>query len=92
MSIAAVSNGYGFQSSDVKGEGTDYAQALQKKYSYCNSSASINGVQTSVSVSSPFLEKCAKDPEILKDMQNWIPEKICTDEAIRKAIEQFMEE
>jgi len=63
MSIAAVSNGHGFQSSDVKGAGTDYAKVLQKKYSYCNSSARINGVQTSVSVSSSFLEKCAKDPE-----------------------------
>lgn len=63
MAISSVGNGYGYQSNDVKSMGTDYAQALQKKYSYFNSSVRISGVPTSVSVSSSFLEKCAKDPE-----------------------------
>lgn len=63
MAISSVGNGYGYQNNDVKSVGTDYAQALQKKYSYFNSSVTISGVPTSVSVSSSFLEKCAKDPE-----------------------------
>ena len=63
MAISSVGNGYGYQNNDVKSVGTDFAQALQKKYSYFNSSVTISGVPTSVSVSSSFLEKCAKDPE-----------------------------
>lgn len=63
MAISSVGNGYGYQNNDVKSVGTDYAQTLQKKYSHFNSSVTISGVPTSVSVSSSFLEKCAKDPE-----------------------------
>ncbi len=63
MAISSVNNSYGYQGMAAKSMGADHAQALKEKFSYFNSSASISGIPTSVSVSPSFLEKCAKDPE-----------------------------
>ena len=42
----------------------DYSQYLQGKYSYMNTgTTSMQGVPTTVSVSSAFLKKCMNDPE-----------------------------
>lgn len=50
-------------SSATKTSKSDYAQLLQKKFSYLNTSTTMNGVPTTVSVSPAFIEKCAQDPE-----------------------------
>ncbi len=63
MAISSVNNSYGYQGMAAKSMGADHAQALKEKFSYFNSSASISGIPTSVSVSPSFMEKCAKDPE-----------------------------
>ncbi len=63
MAILSVNNSYGYQGIAAKSMGADHAQALKEKFSYFNSSASISGIPTSVSVSPSFLEKCAKGPE-----------------------------
>lgn len=63
MAISSVNNSYGYQGTAAKSMGADHAQALKEKFSYFNSSASISGIPTSVSVSPSFLEKCAHDPE-----------------------------
>lgn len=45
----------------------DYSQYLQGKYSYMNTgTTSMQGVPTTVSVSSAFLKKCMNDPEKAK--------------------------
>lgn len=45
----------------------DYSKYLQSKYSYMNTgTTSMNGVPTTVSVSSAFLKKCMNDPEKAK--------------------------
>lgn len=49
--------------SATKTSKSDYAQLLQKKFSYLNTSTTMNGIPTTVSVSPAFIEKCAKDPE-----------------------------
>ena len=42
----------------------DYSKYLQEKYSYMNTgTTSMQGVPTTVSVSSAFLKKCMNDPE-----------------------------
>ena len=63
MSISSVSNSYGAQKTTAGSPGIEYAKDLQKKFSYMNNSAMINGVPTSVTVSKSFLEKCARDSE-----------------------------
>lgn len=63
MAISSVNNSHGYQGMAAKSMGADHAQALKEKFSYFNSSVSISGIPTSVSVSPSFLEKCAKDPE-----------------------------
>ena len=45
----------------------DYSKYLQGKYSYMNTGTiSMQGVPTTVSVSSAFLQKCMNDPEKAK--------------------------
>ena len=46
-----------------------YTQTLQEKYSYFNTSSSIAGVPTTISVSPAFLKKCAADPEKAKYLE-----------------------
>ena len=48
----------------------DYSKYLQGKYSYMNSgTTSMQGVPTTVSVSSAFLKKCMNDPEKAKYLE-----------------------
>jgi hypothetical protein len=48
----------------------DYSQYLQSKYSYMNTgTTSMQGVPTTVSVSSAFLQKCMNDPEKAKYLE-----------------------
>lgn len=48
----------------------DYSQYLQGKYSYMNTgTTSMQGVPTTVSVSSAFLQKCMNDPEKAKYLE-----------------------
>ena len=48
----------------------DYSQYLQGKYSYMNTgTTSMQGVPTTVSVSSAFLKKCMNDPEEAKYLE-----------------------
>ena len=48
----------------------DYSQYLQSKYSYMNTGiTSMQGVPTTVSVSSAFLKKCMNDPEKAKYLE-----------------------
>ncbi len=48
----------------------DYSKYLQGKYSYMNSgTTSMQGVPTTVSVSSAFLKKCMDDPEKAKYLE-----------------------
>ncbi|MEZ3491523.1 MAG: hypothetical protein K1W38_04265 [Lachnospiraceae bacterium] len=48
----------------------DYSQYLQGKYSYMNTgTTSMQGVPTTVSVSSAFLKKCMNDPEKAKYLE-----------------------
>ena len=48
----------------------DYSQYLQGKYSYMNTgTTSMQGVSTTVSVSSAFLQKCMNDPEKAKYLE-----------------------
>ncbi len=48
----------------------DYSQYLQEKYSYMNTGTkSMQGVPTTVSVSSAFLKKCMNDPEKAKYLE-----------------------
>ena len=48
----------------------DYSKYLQSKYSYMNTSTtSMQGVPTTVSVSSAFLKKCMNDPEKAKYLE-----------------------
>ena len=48
----------------------DYSKYLQGKYSYMNSGTiSMQGVPTTVSVSSAFLKKCMNDPEKAKYLE-----------------------
>ena len=48
----------------------DYSKYLQGKYSYMNTGKiSMQGVPTTVSVSSAFLQKCMKDPEKAKYLE-----------------------
>ncbi|MCM1541766.1 MAG: hypothetical protein NC121_10945 [Blautia sp.] len=48
----------------------DYSKYLQEKYSYMNTgTASMQGVPTTVSVSSAFLKKCMNDPEKAKYLE-----------------------
>jgi hypothetical protein len=48
----------------------DYSQYLQSKYSYMNmGTTSMQGVPTTVSVSSAFLQKCMNDPEKAKYLE-----------------------
>lgn len=48
----------------------DYSKYLQGKYSYMNTRAiSMQGVPTTVSVSSAFLQKCMNDPEKAKYLE-----------------------
>lgn len=48
----------------------DYSKYLQSKYSYMNTgTTSMNGVPTTVSVSSAFLKKCMNDPEKAKYLE-----------------------
>ena len=48
----------------------DYSKYLQGKYSYMNTGAiSMQGVPTTVSVSSVFLQKCMNDPEKAKYLE-----------------------
>ena len=41
----------------------DYTKYLQTKFSYFNSSTTMSGIPTTISVSPAFVEMCAKDPE-----------------------------
>ena len=67
MSIFGLNTTYGSRgyenTSTAKSSKPDYAQSLQKKFNYLNTSTTMNGIPTSVSVSPAFLEKCAQDPE-----------------------------
>lgn len=67
MSILGLNTTYGSRgyenTSTAKSSKSDYAQSLQKKFNYLNTSTTMNGIPTSVSVSPAFLEKCAQDPE-----------------------------
>lgn len=67
MSILGLNTNYGNQtyasSSATKSSKSDYAQSLQKKFNYLNTSTTMNGIPTTVSVSPAFIEKCAQDPE-----------------------------
>ena len=67
MSIFGLNTTYGSRgyenTSTAKSSKSDYAQSLQKKFNYLNTSTTMNGIPTSVSVSPAFLEKCAQDPE-----------------------------
>ena len=48
----------------------DYSKYLQGKYSYMNTgTTSMQGVQTTVSVSSAFLKKCMNDPDKAKYLE-----------------------
>ncbi len=48
----------------------DYSKYLQSEYSYMNTgTTSMNGVPTTVSVSSAFLKKCMNDPEKAKYLE-----------------------
>lgn len=48
----------------------DYSQYLQEKYAYMNTgTTSMQGVPTTVSVSSAFLKKCMNDPEKAKYLE-----------------------
>ena len=48
----------------------DYSKYLQGKYSYMNTGTiSMQGVPTTVSVSSAFLQKCMNDPEKAKYLE-----------------------
>ncbi len=48
----------------------DYSKYLQSKYSYMNTgTTSMQGVPTTVSVSSAFLKKCMNDPEKAKYLE-----------------------
>lgn len=47
----------------------DYTKYLQEKYDYFNKSTSMEGIPTTVSVSSAFLKKCANDPEKAKYLE-----------------------
>ena len=48
----------------------DYSKYLQGKYSYMNTgTTSMQGVPTTVSVSSAFLKKCMDDPEKAKYLE-----------------------
>lgn len=48
----------------------DYSKYLQDKYSYMNTgTTSMQGVPTTVSVSSAFLQKCMNDPEKAKYLE-----------------------
>lgn len=49
--------------SDSKGVVKEYTQVLLKKYSYLNTSSTMESIPTTVSVSPAFIERCAKDPE-----------------------------
>lgn len=56
---------------------TEYTKYLQEKFSYFNKSTSMEGVPTTVSVSSAFIKKCANDPEkakFLEENLNALPE------------------
>lgn len=67
MSILGLNITYGSRgyenTSTAKSSKSDYAQSLQKKFNYLNTSTTMSGIPTSVSVSPAFLEKCAQDPE-----------------------------
>ena len=67
MSILGLITNYGTQayanSSTTKSSKPDYAQSLQEKFNYLNTSSTMNGIPTTVSVSPAFIEKCAQDPE-----------------------------
>ena len=48
----------------------DYSKYLQSKYSYMNTGIkSMQGIPTTVSVSSAFLKKCMNDPEKAKYLE-----------------------
>ena len=48
----------------------DYSKYLQEKYSYMNTgTTSMQGIPTTVSVSSAFLQKCMNDPEKAKYLE-----------------------
>ena len=47
----------------ASGSIADYTKYLQTKFSYFNSSTTMSGIPTTISVSPAFVEKCAKDPE-----------------------------
>ena len=52
------------------GNVNDYSKYLQEKYSYMNTgTTSMQGVPTTVSVSSAFLKKCMNDPEKAKYLE-----------------------
>ena len=67
MSILGLNITYGSRgyenTSTAKSSKSDYAQSLQKRFNYLNTSTTMSGIPTSVSVSPAFLEKCAQDPE-----------------------------
>ncbi|MFP3154687.1 hypothetical protein LQZ18_09730 [Lachnospiraceae bacterium ZAX-1] len=66
---SAVSNK---KADDTKSKSTttaEYTKYLQGKFSYFNKSTSMEGVPTTVSVSSAFIEKCANDPEKAKYLE-----------------------
>lgn len=67
MSILGLNTNYGNQAysnnSATKSSKSDYAQSLQEKFNYLNTSTTMSGIPTTVSVSPAFIEKCAQDPE-----------------------------
>ena len=67
MSILGLNTNYGNQayanSSATKSSKSDYAQSLQEKFNFLNTSTTMSGIPTTVSVSPAFIEKCAQDPE-----------------------------
>lgn len=67
MSMIGINGRYGTQAQEntvtAQNSQSDYAKALQTKYDYLNAATNMNGVPTTVTVSSAFVAKCAKDPE-----------------------------
>ncbi len=79
MSMEIINNYSDYATSNTnttKGAGStkesvnDYSKYLQGKYSYMNTgTTSMQGVPTTVSVSSAFLKKCMNDPEKAKYLE-----------------------
>ena len=62
--------GKGYINTAKESNVNDYSKYLQGKYSYMNSgTTSMQGVPTTVSVSSAFLKKCMNDPEKAKYLE-----------------------